>query len=153
IAGVSSFGAGGSNAHVIVEEYLPARVVGQPGGEPDAEVAIVLSARTEPGLRDQAERLLDWIAGDGAAEPLSDIAYTLQTGRDAFEERLGLVVAGTAELTRALRGFLAGDDVPGLYRAKVKRRGGDSLRVFAVDEDMARALDAWIEKKKYGKLL
>ncbi|MFF4407200.1 SDR family NAD(P)-dependent oxidoreductase [Streptomyces sp. NPDC001404] len=154
IAGVSSFGAGGSNAHVVVAEYLPARVVRQPGDEPDAEVAIVLSARTEPGLRDQAEQLLDWIARDGAAESLSDIAYTLQTGRDAFEERLGLVVATGGELAEALRGFLAGEDVPGLYRAKAKRRGGDdSLRVFAADEDLARALDAWIEKKKYGKLL
>ncbi|MFI1761427.1 SDR family NAD(P)-dependent oxidoreductase [Streptomyces sp. NPDC020800] len=150
IAGVSSFGAGGSNAHVIVEEYVPAQ---RPGDEPDAEVAIVLSARTEAGLRDQAGQLLDWIAQDGAAQALSDIAYTLQTGRDAFEERLGLVVAGTGELTDALRGFLAGEDVPGLYRAKAKRRGDDSLRVFAVDEDMARALDAWIDKKKYGKLL
>ncbi|MFE4053273.1 SDR family NAD(P)-dependent oxidoreductase [Streptomyces sp. YIM B13518] len=150
IAGVSSFGAGGSNAHVIVEEYVPAQ---RTGGEPDAEVAIVLSARTEAGLRDQAGQLLEWIGRDGQAEALSDIAYTLQTGRDAFEERLGLVVADTCELTRALRGFLAGEDVPGLYRAKAKRRGADGLRVFAVDEDMARALDAWIEKKKYGKLL
>ncbi|MEV0636193.1 SDR family NAD(P)-dependent oxidoreductase [Streptomyces sp. NPDC050619] len=154
IAGVSSFGAGGSNAHVIVEEYLPARVVRHPDGEPDAEVAIVLSARTEPALRDQATQLLDWIAQDGAAVALSDIAYTLQTGRDAFEERLGVVVATSGELTMALRGFLAGEDVPGLYRAKAKRRGtDDSLHVFAVDEDMAQALDAWIEKKKYGKLL
>ncbi|MCX2924138.1 SDR family NAD(P)-dependent oxidoreductase [Streptomyces sp. NEAU-W12] len=150
IAGVSSFGAGGSNAHVIVEEYVPAQRF---GGEPDTEVAIVLSARTEAGLRDQAGQLLEWIDLDGEAEALSDVAYTLQTGRDAFEERLGLVVADTGELTRALRGFLAGKDVPGLYRAKAKRRGGDSLRVFAADEDMARALDAWIGKKKYGKLL
>ncbi|WP_338930997.1 SDR family NAD(P)-dependent oxidoreductase [Streptomyces netropsis] len=154
IAGVSSFGAGGANAHVIVEEYLPDRVVDHADGEPDAEVAIVLSARTEPALRDQAEQLLDWLAQDGASEALSDIAYTLQTGRDAFEERLGVVVATSGELTEALRGFLAGENVPGLYRAKAKRRGtDDSLRVFAVDEDMARALDAWIEKKKYGKLL
>ncbi len=150
IAGVSSFGAGGSNAHVIVEEYVHAP---RPPAEPDAEAAIVLSARTEAALRDRAARLLDWLGRDGAAEPLSDIAHTLQTGRDAFEERLGLVVSGTGELTAALRGFLAGEDVPGLYRAKAKRRGDDSLRVFAVDEDMARALDAWIEKRKYGKLL
>nr|QLG04867.1 PulF [Streptomyces sp.] len=154
IAGVSSFGAGGSNAHVIVAEHLPARAVHRPGGEPDAEMAIVLSARTGPALRDQAGRLLDWIGRDGAAEALPDIAHTLQTGRDAFEERLGVVVTSTGELTRALRGFLAGEDVQGLYRGRAKRRGADDgLRVFAVDEDMARALDAWIEKRKYGKLL
>ncbi|MER6910050.1 SDR family NAD(P)-dependent oxidoreductase [Streptomyces sp. NPDC000594] len=150
IAGVSSFGAGGSNAHVIVEEYLPAQ---RSGEEPDAEVAVVLSARTGDALRDQAGRLLEWITGDGAAEALSDIAYTLQTGRDAYEERLGLVVADTAGLVRALRGFVAGEDVPGLYRAKAARRGDGSLRMFAADEDMAGALDAWIGKRKYGKLL
>nr|WP_275522506.1 SDR family NAD(P)-dependent oxidoreductase [Streptomyces oceani] len=154
IAGVSSFGAGGSNAHVIVAEHLPQRVVPDAGDEPDTEVAIVLSARTEAGLRDQAEQLVDWLGQDGSTEPLPDIAYTLQTGRDAFEERLGVVVATTGELTGALRGFLAAEEVPGLYRGKVKRRGPDSnLRVFAVDEDMARAVSAWIEKRKYGKLL
>ena len=102
IAGVSSFGAGGANAHIIVQEYLPAE--SGVGSQPrpllqGAKVAIVLSAREPEQLRQKARDLLDFVreeehfaAVSGKAVDLAAMGYTLQVGREAMEERLGLVV-------------------------------------------------------------
>ncbi|MFE9722738.1 SDR family NAD(P)-dependent oxidoreductase [Streptomyces sp. NPDC005794] len=154
IAGISSFGAGGSNAHVIVEEYLPAPRPADglpPEGGP---AAVVLSARTDDGLRAQADQLLRWTTeGEGAATELADIAHTLQTGREAYEERLGLIAATIGELAVKLRAFLDGEaGITGLYRGRVERRQG-ALAVFTADADQTRTLDAALAQRAYGELV
>ncbi|WP_162472161.1 type I polyketide synthase, partial [Paenibacillus maysiensis] len=84
IAGLSSFGAGGSNAHVIVEEY---RSPGDNAADEAATVRgtalIVLSAKNGERLREQAKRLLSHIqAGQVTDGQLAAAAYTLQVGRE-----------------------------------------------------------------------
>lgn len=96
---VSSFGAGGSNAHVVLEDYQDdaARQAARPG-----PVLVVLSARSEDALRRSAERLVAAIDAEKVDEnDLGAIAYTLQVGREAFAWRAGAVVT---DLT-AMRGF------------------------------------------------
>ncbi|QUX26969.1 SDR family NAD(P)-dependent oxidoreductase [Nocardiopsis akebiae] len=153
IAGISSFGAGGSNAHAIVSEYVPPNGR-ESGTDAEGPAVVVLSARTEDGLRAQAGQLLSWTSGqEGAATALADIAYTLQVGREAYEERLGLVAATTGELTAKLEAFLEGGaEAAGLYRGRVERRQG-ALAVFTADEGRARALDADIARRSYDALL
>ncbi|MEJ2857942.1 MULTISPECIES: SDR family NAD(P)-dependent oxidoreductase [unclassified Saccharothrix] len=106
-AGVSSFGVSGTNAHVIIEEPPAAPVS---GGEPAPIVPWVLSARTEPALRDQARRLLDHVTD----QPLVDIGNTLATGRVAFDHRA--VVTGTSreDLLRGLASLANAEDAPGV---------------------------------------
>ncbi|WP_405668154.1 SDR family NAD(P)-dependent oxidoreductase [Streptomyces sp. NBC_01166] len=153
IAGISSFGAGGTNAHVIVEEYLPAPRPADGSPAPGGPAAVVLSARTDDALRAQAEQLLRWTTGEGATAELADIAHTLQTGREAYEERLGLLAATTGELTGKLRAFLAGEPViTGLYRGRVERRQG-TLAVFTADAEQTRTLDAALAQRAYGELV
>ncbi|HEX2644631.1 MAG TPA: beta-ketoacyl synthase N-terminal-like domain-containing protein, partial [Thermoanaerobaculia bacterium] len=80
-AGVSSFGYGGANACVVLEEAPAARLSETPGWQ-----LLVLSARTETVLERAAARL----AGHLRRHPglsLADVAWTLQTGRRAFEHR------------------------------------------------------------------
>ncbi|MFF8597099.1 SDR family NAD(P)-dependent oxidoreductase [Streptomyces sp. NPDC015220] len=107
-AGISSFGAGGANAHVIVEDH-PAPPRGAPPGPEPA--LVVLSARDRDRLADQARRLLTALNGYTDAD-LADIAYTLQTGREALEERLGFVAHTLDEVRERLTGHLSGEESP-----------------------------------------
>jgi acyl transferase domain-containing protein/NAD(P)-dependent dehydrogenase (short-subunit alcohol dehydrogenase family)/acyl carrier protein/SAM-dependent methyltransferase len=81
-AGLSSFGAGGSNAHLVVEEYLaPARTPDRAAGP----VLLPLSARTPASLRQAARQLLDALppagGGEGAeSAALAALADVLGTG-------------------------------------------------------------------------
>ena len=89
-AGVSAFGFGGSNAHVVLEEYVEAPQGEVPAATGDAQELLVVSAATEAAL---TRRL-----GDIAAYcemhpsvPISDLAYTLQVGRQAMPIRTHLL--------------------------------------------------------------
>ncbi|MFE6487172.1 SDR family NAD(P)-dependent oxidoreductase, partial [Streptomyces sp. NPDC057757] len=116
LAALSSFGAGGANAHVVVEEYRPA--VPQPGPPARPEL-IVLSARDEERLRAVATRLAEHLERTDAAElPLDSLAVTLQQGRDQLDTRLALVVRDVAEIAPALRAHLARRAVPGLLTGR-----------------------------------
>nr|CAM74077.1 Beta-ketoacyl synthase [Magnetospirillum gryphiswaldense MSR-1] len=107
-AGISSFGFGGVNAHVILEEYhAPATSAAPPAGP----VLVVLSARDGERLKEQAGNLLAAIAEGRVGEAdLADLAYTLQVGRDAMKHRLapgGRIRC--PQLRQRLNSFLAGD--------------------------------------------
>ncbi len=112
-AGLSSFGAGGSNAHLVIEE-APARA--HPADDGTPQIA-PLSARGPEALTARVADLLEHLRGEGADASLAGIAATLQHGREAMADRLALVVTSRAELVASLAGILDGAAVPGLYRA------------------------------------
>ncbi|MER6049956.1 type I polyketide synthase [Streptomyces sp. NPDC001793] len=93
-AGVSSFGISGTNAHVILEEAPEPEPRPEPAPEgASAPVALVLSGRSEQAVRDQAAALRGFLA-EHPDVPLADVAWTLASGRTAFECR---VVASGAD--------------------------------------------------------
>ena len=156
-AGISSFGAGGSNAHVIIEEYhdepKSRRVEESTGGK--ESYLIVLSAKNQDSLNAQAKNLYDFLLShsDSASENLPDLAYTLQVGREAMDERVGLIINSQEGLEGKLKDFLDGKEhIEDLYRGQVKQ-SKDTLAVFTADEDLQRTIDTWIRKGKYHKLL
>ncbi|MFE1429889.1 SDR family NAD(P)-dependent oxidoreductase [Streptomyces fungicidicus] len=154
LAGISSFGAGGSNAHVIVGEYVPAGPVAadDPAQWPLGSV-IVLSARTEEQLREQARRLLDWVREERIEDAdVPAVAATLQVAREHMAERLAFLAGSVAELTDRLGDYVEGKDDAGTYRGR-GRRSQDVVSVLAEDEDMAGTIAAWVDKGKFGKLL
>nr|WP_260115445.1 SDR family NAD(P)-dependent oxidoreductase [Paenibacillus sp. YPD9-1] len=154
-AGVSSFGAGGSNAHLIIEEYMSeVRERAESAVSPENTAIIVLSAKNEERLQEQVVRLIAAIQEQPLTEKdLIDTAYTLQVGREAMEERLAVIVSSLKDLQAKLTGYLEGkDDIEGLYRGQIKR-SKEAVSVFTADEDLLTAIDAWISKRKYGKLL
>ncbi|MBU9709974.1 SDR family NAD(P)-dependent oxidoreductase [Paenibacillus sp. AK121] len=154
IAGISSFGAGGSNAHVLIEEYIPkVQETRQAAVILQNPAMVVLSAKNQERLYEQVQRLLSALRAPEYAEAsLEDIAFTLQVGREAMEERLAVLAKSTRELEGKLEGFLAGnEDIDGLYSGQVKKNK-DILTVLEADEDMEQLVDIWISKGKYTKL-
>nr|WP_153508291.1 FkbM family methyltransferase [Dickeya oryzae] len=180
-AAVSSFGFSGTNAHLVIEQFP---TEGLSAIEPSAReisageyvsrdpALILLSAKNDTQLKQMAANLLvhvseyaDRIAekGDSAGHTnsaeqaqayLHSLAYTLQTGREAMNERLGVVAHTLDELQRKLAAFLAGEQqtVDLLYQGKSKSHR-DALSVFDVDEDMHDLIQAWASKGKFAKLL
>ncbi|WLQ38964.1 type I polyketide synthase [Streptomyces laculatispora] len=152
-AGVSSFGAGGSNAHVVIEEYV--RDQPDPGAvRAGGPAVVVLSAKDEERLREQARALLDALPDterSGAA--LADVAYTLQVGREAMSERLGTVVGSFGELRDRLRAFL---DHPqggaGLHRGHAAR-ADRALTALTADAELSAVVRTWLAKGLYAKVL
>ena len=101
-AAISSFGAGGSNAHLIIEEYNPSTL------KPDLHIravtsqVIVFSARNEERLHVVIKQMYDFL-GNKKNLHLSDIAYTLQVCRETMEYRLAMVVNSIDELMLGLK--------------------------------------------------
>lgn len=129
-AGISSFGAGGANAHVIVEQAPDGCGQTTTEGMP----VFVLSARTEQQLRLQAGNLLAQLANDAEAlqqpERWYGLAYTLQCCRQAFDHRLAIAANGVAELQRGLEDFMAGVVSPTWHGGRVlptSARSGDTV--------------------------
>ncbi|MBP2068789.1 type I polyketide synthase, partial [Streptomyces iranensis] len=108
VAGVSSFGMGGTNCHVVLVEPPPAAV--HPATPPHTTYH-PLSARTADALRAQARRLLDVL--DAGADP-ADLAFSLATTRSAFEHRAVVRAPGPEALREGLDALAAGRRVPGL---------------------------------------
>ena len=156
IAGISSFGAGGSNAHIIIEEYENQLSVNSDQLSVKNEPAlVVLSAKNQDQLKEAVKNLFIYLTVNGELEAVSlrDLAYTLQVGRETMEERLGFIVGSIEELAENLQGFVKGqDDIEDIYQGQVKHNK-DTLAIFVADEELQEAIDKWIQRGKYSKLL
>ncbi len=108
--GVSSFGASGTNAHMVIEE-AGSGLAGADGEEPDdargaaaspaGPLLLPLSARDEAALGETAKRLAERIEAEpGLAMP--DVAHSLASGRAGFELRAAAFGADRAELLAGL---------------------------------------------------
>jgi epothilone polyketide synthase D len=122
LAGVSSFGISGTNAHVVVGEYradAPAQLEPTPesagGGAARAEL-LTLSAPDPAGLAALATRYAEFLelGGDGRQAAVRDVCFSAATRREHQESRLTAVGATPDELAERLRAHVAGESRPGL---------------------------------------
>ena len=125
-AGVSSFGIGGTNAHVILEEYVPGESeLPSKKAEPllNFNHLLLLSAKTQTALDKMTENLADYLKQNPGLK-LTDVFYTLQVGRSPFNYRRILVCADVDEAVASLlsptpgkmRTYIAGsNDRPVLF--------------------------------------
>jgi len=122
LAGVSSFGFGGSNAHAVLAAPdvavgiglepaptgAPAQTVGQPQGLPLQ--LLTLSARTPEALRATAARWRDWLGTLADSDPSPtwyDISRTVARRRDHLEHRVALVADSAAAAAEQLAAYLS----------------------------------------------
>ncbi|WP_460062336.1 type I polyketide synthase [Streptomyces sp. YKOK-I1] len=112
-AAVSAFGLSGTNAHVVLEEPLPA---GPPEltpapNPPSATVPWLISGRSDEALRAQATRLAEHLESRPELTP-AVVAHALATSRSAFEHRATVVGADRDDLLAALRAVGRGEPSP-----------------------------------------
>jgi acyl transferase domain-containing protein len=109
---------------------------------------IVLSAQNGERLKEMVKNLHAYLTVNCGSEQsmtnsqmsirLEDLAYTLQVGREAMKERLGLIVHSMRELEEKLQGFIDGrENVEDLYLGQVERNK-DALAVFTDDDDLQK---------------
>jgi phthiocerol/phenolphthiocerol synthesis type-I polyketide synthase E len=96
-AGVSSFGLGGTNAHIILEE---APRIG-PSGASRSHQLLLLSAKSDAALAQATKNLAEHLRQHPDVN-LTDVAYTLQTGRRAFDHRRMVVCQDVNDTLAAL---------------------------------------------------
>src|SRR4029077_7621521 len=115
-AAVSCFGFSGTNVHLVMEEYS------SPTGQQawlsgNTNFIVPISARTLEKLQQKAHDLLTFIRGNSAKEStvpakpvdLASVAYTLQVGREAMEERMGFIVNSIDQLAEKLSVYISGE--------------------------------------------
>ncbi|PKM96398.1 MAG: hypothetical protein CVU84_01405 [Firmicutes bacterium HGW-Firmicutes-1] len=152
-AGISSFGAGGSNAHIILEEVdtIEYNTEGL-GNEPQL---ILLSAKNMDSLKVYVKDLIDILKADNPVEEsdvinIMEMAYTLQVGREAMDERLALIVPDKEALRQKLMQYLEGKkDIDGLYTGSVFGVANSILTEGRAAEEFIKII---IKDKEFNKL-
>jgi len=168
---LSSFGAGGSNAHTIIEEYhaldiTDAGSINRQSTDSEMTVSrlssgkdiiIPLSAKSVDRLKLCVSNLLKYIevneaeilnTGDRFRDNticLEDIAFTLQTGREAMDERVVFLTDNIADLKDKLKSYI---DVEGISTSKIISgnvgSGRKTFNVFSLDNELDKVFGHWI---------
>jgi acyl transferase domain-containing protein/acyl-CoA synthetase (AMP-forming)/AMP-acid ligase II/acyl carrier protein len=125
VAGVSSFGFGGTNAHVVLAEAPQLETHPEtPVQEPERERSLhllTLSAKTENALGELVKRYGAFLATHPTAS-LADICFSANTGRSHFNHRLAVVAESTASLREQLAAGLTGKETLGRVTGQVTNR-------------------------------
>ncbi|MBL1100573.1 beta-ketoacyl synthase N-terminal-like domain-containing protein [Streptomyces coffeae] len=117
-AGINGVGAGGVNAHLVLEEPPAPAPLGTAVSRTPA--VFPLSVRTPDRLAAYVDRWLDFLDTHPDLD-LAAVAHTLRTGREAMRHRLAVVASDLAELRRSLRRWADGDTgVDGVYTGDAK---------------------------------
>jgi len=176
---VSSFGAGGSNAHAIIEEYHHLNNAATWSGDNNnrqntshesmvsrlssgKDIIIPLSAKTTDRLRVCVSNLLKYIetnegdilnTGDSfrsGSVRLEDIAFTLQTGREAMDERVVFLVSDIADLKMQLKIYISMESTATESISSSKMISGNIgsgrkiFNVFSLDNELNTVFDGWV---------
>ncbi|MEU3483946.1 SDR family NAD(P)-dependent oxidoreductase, partial [Streptomyces sp. NPDC033753] len=159
VAGVSSFGMGGTNAHVVVSEGpAPDREQpdeAAPAAGDGAVLPFVLSGRGRDALRAQAQRLYEAVDADPELASPADLGRALAATRTVFEHRAVVLAEDRARLLDGLRalaagtpasGVVAGGPAPGrlavLFSGQGAQRTGMGVELYAAYPAFAAAFDA-----------
>jgi len=168
---VSSFGFSGTNAHLVLEEYIPKNEVSRNLaiiGE-NSPALFVLSAKNEEQLKVYANLIGSFIQSDESLS-LADAAYTLQVGREAMEYRLAFVADSRDNLIGTLQEFSRNNIPDGVLTAQLKKHRNidlevradekekELLRIWIRDRNLSKIAEAWVEgvridwKQLYGEI-
>ncbi|RCJ16571.1 hypothetical protein A6S26_33180 [Nostoc sp. ATCC 43529] len=152
-AGVSSFGFGGANAHILLEEYASQNAdVHQQETQPLSQF-ILLSARNQERLHEYIKNFSQFLNNSIQEEKpafLSDIAYTLQVGREPMAARIALWVKSKAELAELLELVVQGNlETNKVFTAQKTKQ----LPTFESENEKQILVQDLITNQKYEQLM
>lgn len=142
---INSFGAGGVNACLVLEEY-------QESKEPQKEEIntpslVVLSAKNRESLEAYVNQLLTYI-GKHKNIKIEDVAFTLQTGREAMQERLAFVTQNRKQLMEQLKKWKQQEFVEGVFESDAGK-GATKVRATKGEQEY---LDFLLEKQNLSEI-
>ncbi|WP_025676549.1 non-ribosomal peptide synthetase, partial [Paenibacillus polymyxa] len=152
-AALSSFGIGGTNAHAIFEQFIA-------NDEPErsksslmndaADYLIPLSAKNHQRLKAYAGDLSAFLTASQEIN-LSNVSFTLQTGRTAMKSRVAFIVKNTSELVQKLESFANGQEhIENCWRGEHNQQ--DSVQWFEQEEVFKELVSQWISNREMNKL-
>ena len=124
---VSSFGMGGTNAHIVLEqgpEYPSA-------ADTPTLATILVSGKTSARLAASAKALADWLEGDGASVPLADVEHTVNHHRSRYSTIATVCARDHAEAVSGLRALAAGRPAPGVVAAHDAKTGPGTVFLYS----------------------
>ncbi len=153
-AAVSSFGVGGTNAHVVLEE-APLLPPTEPARGPQV---LVLSARSAPALSRMASALAARLETEPSTN-LADAAWTLNVGREAFPHRIAVVADDAASAAAILRSEETAaaiartrpaqpSEVVFMFPGQGSQYAGMGRELYALEPEFREAFDACAEGAK-----
>jgi acyl transferase domain-containing protein/SAM-dependent methyltransferase len=127
LAGVSSFGFSGTNAHIVLESGPEAPRRTNPVAR--EQQILALSARSHPALRAVAARFVDTLSsGASNSDWLRDVCATANGGRTHFAHRVSVTAVSADTMAASLREWLDGTETPAVV-AGAPREGASMPRV------------------------
>ncbi len=152
IAGISSFGFGGTNTHLIVEAATPRLATVEHNGGPSTHTersdrplhVVKLSAKSENALKQQAGQLTEYLEQESNAN-LADVCWSANTAWSDFNHRAVVSAANVQELQQRLKAFSNGDTAAGVKQATVRSIGRPNVAFLFTGQgsqyvDMGRKL-------------
>ncbi len=130
-AAVSSFGLGGTNAHVVIEEGPEPARVERPDAGASTITTLVVSGKTDERIATWAQTLGDWLDGDGAAVPLADVADTLNFHRPRQARLAAVCAADRAQAVAGLRALAQGRPAPGVVTPRQQVAGAGTVFLYS----------------------
>ncbi len=126
-AAVSSFGFGGTNAHVVLEQGPDADAASAPAS---SVTTLVVSGKTSERLSGWAATLADWLEGPGAQVALADVAHTLAHRRARYPVLATVSACSPAQAVHGLRALARQRPALGVVGPKPGRRGRGIVFVY-----------------------
>ena len=120
LAGISAFGFGGTNAHLIVEEAPTQNQIKDRYFKDRPWHLLTLSAKSEPALLQLADNYAQFLSHNTAS--IADICFTANTGRSHFTHRLAIVTSSRQELADKLAKIADKERVSGVFSEKLTAR-------------------------------
>ncbi|MWV45524.1 SDR family NAD(P)-dependent oxidoreductase [Paenibacillus sp. HJL G12] len=157
-AAINSFGATGTNVHLVVEEFAHSdnqdSQTCQASSRVQNPALFVLSAKDDSRLDEYVQQYVRTLEkGEYTDRDLTDIAYTMQVGRGSMNARLAMTATSIQELRIKMHRYLEmGASGEGVYRSPAKPKKGESARSTA-STDIREAEERWLELGDASQLL